>query len=338
MARPGISVPDFFIAFACSLILLSCTNHSGEKNPEAPASAPESHKQAQIPEFNADSAYLQISRQVEFGPRVPETKAHEKCATYLETKLKSYGLTVSVQQGIVTNYEGKKYHIKNIMGSFQPGVKTRLLLCSHWDSRSIADQDSVRKNEPIDGADDGASGVGVLIELARELQKSAPSVGVDILFLDAEDTGQPNDTEPEKRKEDAWCLGTQYWAQNLPAGYMPRFGILLDMVGAKNATFPMEGHSMEFAGDIVNKVWGIAGDLGFSNYFIYAKGGMITDDHYYINQVAKIPTIDILNYNPHGSEFGYYHHRHSDNMNIIDRNTLKAVGQTLVQLIYTEPL
>jgi glutaminyl-peptide cyclotransferase len=275
---------------------------------------------------------------VEFGPRVPETKAHEKCAAYLESKLKFYGLTVHVQQGVVVNYEGKKYHIKNIMGSFSPDVKTRILLCSHWDSRSIADQDSVRKNEPIDGADDGASGVGVLLELARELQKSAPTVGVDVLFLDAEDTGQPNDTEPEKHKEDAWCLGTQYWAQNLPAGYMPRFGILLDMVGAKNATFPMEGHSMAFAGDIVNKVWGIASDLGFSNYFIYAKGGMITDDHYYINRNAKIPTIDILNYNPHGSEFGYYHHRHSDNMEIIDRNTLKAVGQTLVQLIYTESL
>jgi glutaminyl-peptide cyclotransferase len=245
-------------------------------------------------------------------------------------------LSLQVQDAVVSDYTGKKDRIQNILASYNPKAKTRILLCSHWDSRSTADQDSVRKNEPIDGADDGASGVGVMLELGRILHQQNLSVGVDLLLVDAEDTGQPNDIAPEDQKEDTWCLGTQYWSKHMPPGYTARYGILLDMVGAKNAMFAMEGHSIQFADDIVKKVWGIAADLGYSNYFLYAKGGTITDDHFYINQDAHIPTIDILNYDPVKLEFGYYHHKHSDNMSIIDPKTLQAVGQTLLQTIYSE--
>jgi hypothetical protein len=338
MEQAGASLNKWIAVFSCAGLLASCTTKTPEKTPENEQQIPETKRVlAQAPEFNADSAYHFVKAQVDFGPRVPNTKAHDKCALYLEKELKSFGLTVSVQQGDVVNYEGKTFHIKNIMGSFRPENKSRIVLFSHWDSRHIADRDSVRKKEPIDGADDGASGVGVLLEVARVLQTTSPAIGVDVLFLDAEDTGQPNDATMMEHKEDTWCLGTQFWSKNVPKNYLPRFGILLDMVGAKNAVFPMDAVSMQFAGDVVKKVWGTASDLGYSNFFSYTEIGGLIDDHVYINNVAKIPTIDIVDYNPKTSDFPPFHHRHSDNMSVIDRGTLKGVGQTLLQVIFNEP-
>ena len=264
------------------------------------------------------------------------SKAHEKCAQYFISKLKSYNLQVQVQEGSVKNYDGKLFAFKNITGAFHPERKSRIVIFCHWDSRNIADQDSVRVNEPIDGADDGASGCAMMLEIARDLKLQNPAIGVDLVFLDAEDTGQPDDTPKEKRLEDTWCLGSQYWSKHIPADYTPRFGILLDMVGAKNASFPMEGVSMQFANEEVQKIWGLASDLGYSNYFLYSQDGYITDDHAYINRDARIPTVDIINYNGEQGGFGFYHHRHSDNMDIIDPKTLQAVGQTVVQVIYSE--
>ena len=323
-------------ALACMVAFSACNNNRPVNPPEPVPSTSAEKKLAPAPDFNSDSAYAFVNAQVAFGPRVPNSPAHEKCAAWYVKKLKGYGMEVKVQEGTVTDYANRSLKIKNIMASYNPQAKTRIVLFSHWDSRAIADDDSVRKKEPIDGADDGASGCGTMMEVARLLQKSHPFIGVDLMFLDAEDTGQPSDSPREEHKEDTWCLGTQYWAKNLPVGYHPRFGILLDMVGAKNAQFPMEGNSMHYAGDYVKKVWGIAGDLGFSNFFLYTEDGQITDDHVYVNQFANIPTIDIINYNSINGGFGSYHHTHADNMKIIDRNTLKAVGQTLMQVIFSE--
>ncbi|MDD5571171.1 MAG: M28 family peptidase [Bacteroidales bacterium] len=286
-------------------------------------------------DFNADSAYLFIKKQVDFGPRVCNSKAHDKCEKYITDKLKEFSSDVIIQKANVTAFDGKILNCRNIIASFNPGSYNRIALFTHWDSRPFADQDTINKDKPIDGANDGASGVAILIEIARQLKIKQPNIGVDIILLDAEDYGQPEYSMLPK-KENSYCLGSQYWAKNLhKEKYSANFGILLDMVGAKDATFRMEGLSMYFAKSTVNKVWDIANNIGYSGYFLYEGTGEITDDHYYINTIAKIPCIDIIQIDAEG-RFGDYWHTHDDNMKIIDKNTLKAVGQTLIEVIYRE--
>ena len=211
------------------------------------------------------------------------------------------------------------------------------MLCAHWDTRPFADQDSLRSNEPIDGANDGGSGVGVLLEIARLLKSTPPNIGVDIILFDTEDQGRPEyDTRPGE--EHTYCLGSRYWGNNPHEdGYAPAYGILLDMVGAKNATFAMEGVSMMNAGVQTQKVWDTANQLGYGKHFIYKKTRPITDDHTYINLLTDIPTMDIIQYeSTTTTNFGEFWHTHLDSLPIIDKSTLKAVGQTVVQVIYNE--
>ncbi|HKZ37121.1 MAG TPA: M28 family peptidase [Chryseolinea sp.] len=283
------------------------------------------------PKFNEDSAFAFIKAQVDFGPRVPGTTPHAKCAEYFVSKFKSLGWDVIVQNGNVTTYDGKKFNLKNIIASYKPEITNRILLLAHWDTRPWADQDSINKDKPIDGADDGASGPGVLLEIARQLSVSNAEIGIDILLDDLEDWGKENSKE-----ENTWCLGTQYWSKNPhKPGYKAQYGILLDMVGAKNATFLREGLSREYAPYIVKKIWNKAAHLGYSNYFVFEDAGSITDDHFYVITNANIPCVDIINMTP-PNQFGSHHHRHSDNMNIIDKNTLKAVGQTVLEVLWEE--
>ncbi len=327
-----------FLFFTCILFvsfLFSCKEEkkeSGVKIPEKKITA----VNRKIPIFNKDSAYAYIEKQVAFGPRVPGSKAHANCAVYFKDKFTSFGLQVIEQNAPAVTYDKKKYSIKNIIASYAPEKKERIMLCAHWDSRPIADRDTKDKDKPIDGANDGASGAGVLMEIARQLKAVSPSVGVDIILFDIEDYGQPNNSGfPEM--EDSWCLGSQYWSKNPhKPGYTARYGILLDMVGAPDATFCLEGGSEYYAPLIQRKVWQTADDLGFSDFFVNIKSGPITDDHTYINELIKIPTIDIIHMDTNTGDFGSFHHRHSDNMTAIDKNTLYAVGQTLLQVLYTE--
>lgn len=296
-------------------------------------------KTVNVPDFSSDSAYQFTKKQVDFGPRVPNTPAHTACANYLSTKLKSFGANVIEQKADVKAFDGTLLHAINIIGSFNPEAKTRILLFSHWDSRPWADNDSKPENhnKPVMGANDGASGVGVLLEMARQFGLKQPSVGVDIIFFDAEDYGSPEMTG-NQNTEDSWCLGTQYWAKNPHVqGYHAKYGILLDMVGAPQAIFPQEQISEYYAADIVNKVWSQAKSLGFGQYFSDQKGGAITDDHVYVNQIIGIPSIDIIHYNPNSkSGFGSYWHTINDTMDNVDKNTLNAVGKTLMHVIYNE--
>jgi hypothetical protein len=242
-----------------------------------------------------------------------------------------------VQKAMLATFDGKKIELKNIIAQFSPQQKRRVLLCAHWDTRPWSDQDSVRKDEPSDGASDGASGVAVLLEIARQLKQSKPTIGIDIIMLDLEDYGQPDDS-PFEKKQDTYGLGTQYWAKNphVP-GYYAEYGILLDMVGAKNATFAREKYSLQYAPSVVAKIWDAANQIGYSDYFPFRDGGFVTDDHYYINTIINIPTVDIIQFDSSTrSGFGSYWHTHADNISIIDANTLKAVGQTLLQVIYSE--
>jgi hypothetical protein len=290
-----------------------------------------------VPDFNADSAFASVKKQVDFGPRTPGSKAHAECSKYYIQTLGKLADTLIVQKANITVFDGKSFQIQNIMAQFRPELKTRILLCAHWDSRPWADQDIVRQKEPIDGANDGGSGVGILLEIARLLHANPSNVGVDVLLLDLEDYGQPsNSTFP--RQEDTYALGTQYWSKNLPiTNYHPAYGILLDMVGAAQATFGMEQYSRQFAPDVVKKVWDAAAKAGYGAYFSNEETGAITDDHYYINNLAKIPTIDIIHHDPlSNTGFGTYWHTHQDNMEAVDKNTLKAVGQTLLTVIFNE--
>jgi len=289
------------------------------------------------PAFNPDSAYQYVAKQVSFGPRVPNTVAHRSCGNYLIQKLKSLGAQVQVQEFEGTTYDGKKLQLRNIIGSYNPGAANRILLASHWDTRPFADKDETNPTTPADGANDGASGVGILLELGRTLNQAQqnPGVGVDIIFFDGEDWGNPNGDE---NGQDSWCLGSQYWAAHKhQANYTANFGILLDMVGANGAKFAPEGFSQEYAPQVVTDVWKTANQIGYSDYFIYKPNGGITDDHKYMTQ-GGVPSIDIIDYDPTSPDgtFGKYHHRHTDNMSIIDKNTLKAVGQTLLQVIYNQ--
>jgi Zn-dependent M28 family amino/carboxypeptidase len=293
--------------------------------------------QVKAPAFNADSAYLFIQKQVEFGPRVPNTKGHEQCALYLENLLKKHTPHVLVQQAEVTAFDTKKLKIKNIIASFKPELKNRIALFAHWDTRPVADQDTKDQDKPIDGANDGGSGVGILLEIARAIAQTQPTIGIDIILFDAEDYGQP-DNSKFPRMEESYCLGSQYWTKHKhDLNYFAKYGILLDMVGAKNAQFTMEGVSMEYASDIVKKIWNTAAQAGYSDYFVFNETKQIIDDHYYINTIAQIPTVDIIQYDPlTSSNFYSAWHTHNDNMSGIDKNTLKAVGQTLLEVIYRE--
>lgn len=291
------------------------------------------------PEFNADSAFAFVKTQVDFGPRVPNTQPHIRCGNWIVDRLKQYGWQVTEQNFDAVAFDGTVLRSRNIIGSFNPQASKRILLAAHWDTRPFADEDDENIRKPIDGANDGGSGVGVLLEVARaiHLSETKPEVGVDIIFFDAEDYGTPEFWEGEF-KEDSWCLGSQHWSRNKHVpGYTAYYGILLDMVGAPNARFAKDEISMNYAPSVARKVWEIGQKLGYSHHFVNQTAGGFTDDHYYVNRIAKIPMIDIIEYDPsNGNYFSKVWHKHDDTIDNIDRNTLKAVGKTVLQTVYQE--
>jgi len=288
----------------------------------------------QVPIFNADSAFQFIQNQVDFGPRVPNTPEHLACAEYLANELRRFGAQVIKQRTDVVTFDGVTLHAINIIGSFQPENRRRILLFAHWDTRpwADADPDPANHNKPVLGANDGASGPGILLEIARQIGMQQPNVGIDIIFFDAEDWGAAYPLN----KPDSWALGSQYWARNphVP-NYRAEFGIQVDMAGAPGATFFREGFSDHFARSFVDRVWNQARMLGFDSFFINRQGGWVTHDHLFVNRLAGIPSISIMYQNketPHG--FGSFWHTADDTMEHIDRRTLNAVGTTLLHVIY----
>lgn len=328
MYRIFISLFILINLFSCGGAVESERNSREVEEERAPA--------ARIPEFNADSAYYFVERQVAFGPRVPNTEAHRQAGQWLTKTMEGFADTVYLQQTRVRAYDGTILNIKNIIGVFRPEQRRRILLCAHWDSRPYADHDPDPEKHytPIDGANDGASGVGVLLEVARLISKSQPNTGVDIIFFDAEDYG--NHRFSDRPEQDNWALGSQHWARNPHRlDYNARFGILLDMVGAADATFKREGYSMLYAPNVVRKVWEIAHRLGYGHMFLNREGGYVTDDHYYINTIRNIPTINIIHQDqstPHG--FFPEWHTTGDTMDVINPFTLKAVGETVLRVVY----
>ena len=333
------------------LLLASCGGQSKKKPVTADTIA-----LAPCPRFQADSAMLYIHEQCSFGPRVTGSDAAQRCGDYIAERFKAFGAEVEEQTGDVTVWDGSKLPARNIIARIPPRPATdgdsasadgqtasapnRILLCAHWDSRPWADNDPDEANHhsPILAANDGASGVAVLLEICRLLQQQPPSVGIDMVCFDAEDMGTPEWAEDRIGSSDTWCLGSRLWAERAKAeGYKARYGILLDMVGGRGATFAREGISQELAQHVVGRVWQLAGQLSYRQFFPLTDGGHITDDHINVNLIAHVPCIDIIPYYREGpSSFGPTWHTIDDTPDNIDPNVLDAVGQTITQLIYNE--
>lgn len=322
------------------IVCLLCIVFMGCEEPVEKKSIGKKSKQVvavERPEFNEDSAFQFVEKQVSFGPRVPNTKAHRKAAKYLVSKLRAWGLNVIEQQSKVKAYDGTSLAITNIVGEYLPELKNRILLFAHWDSRHLADHDTIDTELPILGANDGGSGVGILLEIARQIQIVRPNIGVDIVFFDGEDYGQPSNVG-QYSSMDSWCLGSQYWSNNPHRpNYSANFGILLDMVGAKNAYFTKEAYSRKYAPHVLEKVWNIASTLGHQNHFVFNESEHVgVDDHVYVNKIRRIPSIDIIQYDPNTKAFAPHWHTHQDNMDVIDKNTLGAVGETVLATVLQE--
>ena len=292
------------------------------------------------PVFSADSAYLYCQQQCDFGPRTMNSKAHDLCEEWIVSKFKAFGMEIATQKADLKGFDGTILKSTNIIASYKSELANRILLCAHWDSRPWADNDPDEANHktPVLAANDGASGVAVMLEVARQLPDTL-GIGVDFVCFDAEDWGVPQWSDAVD-DGNSWALGAQYWATNCPKKQAKtyRFGILLDMVGGQGAQFYKEGMSLQYASSVVDKVWRAAQVVGFGSMFPTQTGSRITDDHIPVNRVAKIPTIDIIPYYPNceQSSFGPTWHTVNDTPDAIDPEVMRAVGQTLLQLIYND--
>ena len=298
---------------------------------------------SQLSTFSADSAYTYIAQQLAFGARVPGTQAHEACGDWLVSELARHGAQVKNQHGTMTNYAGKPQAIRNIVAILEGNTSHAILLCAHWDCRPWSDEEELYEDrfEPVMGANDGASGVGVILEMVRQLSirksKGEFIPTVQVVFFDCEDMGTPAHFTGSQR-DHTWCLGSQYWAQQLKiqnSKFKINYGILLDMVGDPSATFPKEYFSMQYARGYVEQLWRTAQRLGYGRYFVQqATYYPITDDHYYVNTIAGIPCVDIIDYKTN-TETGFaewWHTQHDDIQNI-NKQTLQAVGETVLTTI-----
>lgn len=312
------------------LLLIFCLAIACKEDPK-PAPTPAVKKpRAKIPSSNVDSVFTFVDTQLQFGHRIPGTSEHAACKDWLVDKFKGYGASVDVQEFKASFFDKVDQQAYNIIASYNPNHQQRVLLAAHWDSRLVAekDPDSTKKDSPIHGADDGGSGVAALLEIARQIQQNPIDLGVDIILFDAEDNG-------DSTSNFTWCLGSQHWSKNPHIkGYKAEFGILLDMVGAKGATFPKEGYSQQYARTYHDKVWTLAQRMGYTDLFINDRFAGINDDHWHVNTNAKIPMIDIINYDLSRNTFDEYHHTHDDNIEVIDKNVLRTVTQVVLATIY----
>lgn len=309
--------------FLLASVLFSC----GESNERTGFS----EQGREVPVFSSERTYQYIENQVDFGPRVPNSDAHRAAKNYYRDHFQSVAGTRSVfVQSFEKEVYGDTLNLYNVLVSFGTEHSDRIVLAAHWDSRPRAENDPEDTESPISGADDGASGVGVLMELANIFAEHAPPIGIDIILFDGEDYGEPSDLAN-------YFLGSRHWGENPPVpGYSPRFGILLDMVGGENATFSKEGYSLRFYPRLVEEIWSIAEELGYSSLFIDERGGLVSDDHVIVQRTTGIPMINIINHRVDNGQvmFPPYWHTQDDTMRNINRETLQAVGDVLLELIY----
>ncbi len=306
-----------------AIVLTSCSKKT--KNGQA-NEAQSSQEQTTIipnvpmPKFNSTRAFSYLVKQVDFGPRAPNSQAHAKCLQYLQHELSLYADSVEIQKFNVPGYDGVVLHLANVIAHFNMKSKVRILLSAHWDSRPRADhQPGGPVDKPIPGADDGASGVAVLLELARDFKESPPPVGIDIILWDGEDYGKEGDMN-------YYCLGSKYWAATKPSMYQPLFAINLDMIGQKDLSIPKEGYSVEYAPDVVNLIWNTAAEMGITQ-FADSTSGYIYDDHRQLDNIG-IKAVDLIDFN-----YKYWHTL-EDTPDKCSPESLDAVGRVLLEVIY----
>ena len=322
----------FFIS-TFAIFFTACKNENSSNNQEI--LIPQENIKVRIPKFDGKAAKEFIAKQVSFGTRVTGSKGHQECKNWLTSQFKSLGAEVIEQNFTTTTFNNVKLNATNIIARFNPHVQERIILSAHYDTRPFAEKDPnpMRQSDPILGADDAGSGVGVLLEIAKLLQRNPIPMGVDIVLFDAEDYGDSENNNPE-----SWGLGSQFWSKN---PHLKRknvkYGILLDMVGAKDAKFYKEGYSINYAKALTNKIWKLASYMKKDNFFINSIGGAITDDHYFVMMKDfKMPMIVIINMPSENFGFGSHWHTHGDNMEVIDIKTLEAVGQVVTAVVYKE--
>lgn len=314
-------------ALCMVLPMLFACSHAKSSNAAAIADSSVAEPVASLASFNADSAYSYTARQVEFGPRIHGTTAHTATGDWIADKMRGFGLDVKQQRMTLHSFDGVKLDARNIFASLNPNEPERILLLAHWDTRPWADEDPdpAKHSIPVDGANDGASGVAVLIEIARQLALGNSDLGIDFLFVDAEDRGREGDDE-------SWAMGAEYFVNNpVVKDYRPKFAILLDMVGGDGAVFCREYFSQKAAPALADNIWAAAREAGFQQFFPNVMGGAVTDDHVKFI-AAGIPAVDIIEYHP---EYGFNRRWHttSDNMEGISRSTLDAVGNTIIRFL-----
>jgi hypothetical protein len=285
--------------------------------------------------FNADSALSYVRQQVAFGPRVPGTPGAEKAGDWIVDMMKRRADTVIEQRWKHTTLKGDSLPLRNIFARFRPQATQRVLYITHWDTRPIADADPVLGNRgtPILGANDGASGVGLLIALADALKKTPPNIGVDLLFVDGEDYGSFDGPGNDV------LIGSKYFVEHLPSpDYRPIYGVLWDMIADADLNILQEPYSMNAAPEVVSRVWQKAADLGYSKYFVSRSlPSSITDDHVpFIEKGFRVIDVLDIEYGPLGPG-GYaspnYHHTLGDTMEHISAKSLRIVGDVALSLI-----
>lgn len=283
-----------------------------------------------IPTFDGKNAYLYLTRQTDFGSRVPGSPAHDQCLLYLEAEIKKYAEAVKRQEFSHKGHDGKNLQMTNLISSFNLRATTRILLLAHWDSRPFCDEDPDPKNhtKPVLGANDGASGIAVLMEIARQLKTQSPAVGIDMLFTDGEDYGKRGDNHN-------YLLGARHFARNIPPGFKPVFGILIDMVGDAQLEFPKDQYSLRYAPEIVDLIWSRARELGVVQ-FTNDLQGLVMDDHLPLNEVG-IKTVDIIDFS-YPDDSNRYWHTVEDTPDKCSPESLEAVGKVLLNIIYTYPV
>ena len=283
--------------------------------------------------FNGDSALSYARQTVAFGPRIPGTEAAKKTGDWITARLRAKADTVIEQQWTHTTVKGEKLPLRNILARFRPNEKNRVLYVTHWDTRAKADSDPdpSKRGLPFDGANDGASGVGLFLALADELKHAPPNVGVDLLLVDGEDWGTfgPPDVDV--------LIGSEFFATHLPEpGYKPLFGVLFDMIGDKELLINQEVNSINAAPEVVQRVWNAAKELGYESTFVPTPGYTVTDDHVPLNK-AGLRVIDVIDLdypNVEASRAGTsYHHATGDTMDKISAKSLKIVGDVALSLV-----
>lgn len=327
----------FFLAYILfATAFFSGCKKAGWESRQENTTPPKETPAVQVPRFDRDSAMVYLAKQLEFGPRVPNTEGHRQCRDWLLVQMETFGAKVIRQDFTVKAYTGENLKATNIIAQYRPEEERRILLAAHWDTRHISDSplNTGDKSKPVMGADDGASGVAVLLEVARQLQQAPIDFGVDIVFFDVEDYGEDNGNDMN-----SWGMGAQHWARNLhyTTGVRPVYGILLDMVGGKGARFGKEQISLQYAAPVVNKIWSLAQNMGYGNLFVNDQVSAVTDDHYFVNTIAGIPMIDIIS-RPKDTPTGFPAHWHTDKdtLESIDPNTIRVVGQLMLAVIYRE--